>query len=34
MRERAKSFGGEIAVSSEADEGFELTVILPVDSVQ
>ncbi len=32
MRERAKSLGGEVAFSSETDEGFEITMTLPADA--
>ncbi|MBQ8684994.1 MAG: sensor histidine kinase [Clostridia bacterium] len=32
MQERAKAFGGEIKFQSEADEGFELHLVLPVDT--
>ncbi|MBQ8322541.1 MAG: sensor histidine kinase [Clostridia bacterium] len=31
MKERARSFGGEVRVSSEAGEGFELRLSLPAD---
>jgi signal transduction histidine kinase len=32
MRERVKAFGGEISFHSEADEGFEISIVLPCDS--
>ncbi len=31
MKERARSLGGEVRFSSEADEGFELKLVLPTD---
>jgi signal transduction histidine kinase len=31
MRERVKSFGGEIFFESEEDEGFEIRMMLPLD---
>ena len=33
MQERAKAFGGQVRISSEIDEGFELRLTLPVDGV-
>ncbi len=32
MKERARSLGGEVSVSSEAGEGFELRLTLPTDT--
>ena len=32
MRERAKSLGGEVAFSWEQDDGFELSLVLPIDA--
>ena len=31
MQERARAFGGKIAISTEAEEGLELTLRLPID---
>lgn len=31
MQERARAFGGRIAISTEAEEGLELTLRLPID---
>ena len=32
MRQRAKSLGGEVTLSSEIDEGFEISIVLPMDA--
>ena len=32
MRQRAKSLGGEVTLSSEPDEGFEILLVIPMDA--